>query len=261
MKRAYKESLERHNAPYRGASSREDVVNFDLAVMHDLFEIDKASGENEAFDGHKQFITDNLAALYHGDATAKASIPTAGKIVAVQKKDAEASDLTNWTRENSAILTTDGRDFLLDATGLLVPSGLVYSLEINPGDILQLRFRLSKLIGQETIFAFGAKNFNYTGDELIFLDLDGFWPGGYVEKRLYSQSRQTVQLVLYAVHQTTSNLPVKISLEDFSVNYLHETSVGLTGSDSLLKPELERQQCQLSFLEDRITTEEKGGGY
>ena len=35
MKRAYKESLERHNAPYRGASSREDVVNFDLAVMHD----------------------------------------------------------------------------------------------------------------------------------------------------------------------------------------------------------------------------------
>lgn len=261
MNKKHRNSLERHNAPFRGASSREDTVNFDLAVMHDLVHIEKVSGGNAGYDGHSDYITGNLSALYHGEGTTRNTIPTAGKIVTVLGPVEGLQDLTGWTEQNGANVSAAGNGYTVENTGLLVPSGLISLIEVNPGDILQLRFKLTKLTGQGASFAFGAEDLNYDGDALEILDLSAFSSGQYIEKRLHCQSRQELKVVLYPVYQTTSGTAVTVRFDDFSLNLLHETSVGLSGTDSVMKLELEEERQRLCFLEERITEPVKGGIY
>lgn len=259
MEKKHRHSLERHNAPFRGASLCEDSVNFDLAVLHDLHYIDRMHNGSEEKNGHLQFLDENRAALYHGEGTPFTTLATAGKIVSIQGKIDAASDLKEWTSENSATRTAEDDAFLLGASGLLLPSGFYYLLETNPGDILQLRFRLTKVTGQGTTLAFGAKDLNYDGDMLETVDLADFSSGQYIEKRLYCQSRQELKLVLYPAYQSESGTAVSVRIENFAVNKLQETEVGIVGNDAFLKPELEVQRQKINHIEERLTATKKEG--
>ena len=258
MENRYRPSLERHNAPYRGVSSREDSVNFDLAVMHDLFHLEKISGTSNQ-DGHQQDIQNNLTAILSGEKQAKSSIPTAGTMVSVLEKIQGKQDLTLWTGQNGARITASGEQLLLESDGKQLQSGVSTIVNVNPGDILSIRFKATMLKGQGVQFAIGAKNFDNDGDELKIADMETFATGQYIEKRLYCRSRQEVQVVLYLVHQIMYEQPVSLRIEDFSLSLLSETPVGLIGTDSSLKKELEKEENYLAFLEERITNKNQGG--
>lgn len=259
MQKTYRMSLERHNAPFRGISSKEDSVNFDLAVLHDMVHLEKISGGNPLFKGHTQQVKENLSALYYGEGQPTATIPTAGKIVSVLNSIPNKQDLTLWTKTNEVALSKTNKKYTFSSTGLLVPSGIVTLVEANPGDILSIRFKATKLKGQGTKLAIGAENFDSDGDDFKIVDLDGFTTGQYIEKRLYCTSRKDIKIVLYASYETVSGTPTELLVEDFSLNRLQETNVGTVGSDSVIKIELEKEKRRVSFLEDRITTNLKGG--
>lgn len=258
MSKTYRMSLERHNAPFRGISSKEDSVNFDLALMHDFFHLEKISGGNPLFRGHTQQIKDNLAALYHGETNTTASIPTAGKLVTTIGKVPDKQDLSLWTPTNGTTVVKSNNKFILSSNGLLVESGIVTIVEANPGDVLLLRFKVKKLTGQGTKMAIGAKNFTPDGNELLVLDLSQFTTGQYIEKRLRCTSRKDIELVLYSVYETVSGAAASVSIEDFSLSLLRETNVGIIGTDSTMKIEMEMERRKLSFLEDRITSAQRG---
>lgn len=257
MSNTYRMSLERHNAPFRGISSREDSVNFDLAVMHDAFHIEKVSGGNPLFRGHTQQIKDNLAALYHGESNTTATIPTAGRIVNNLGRIPDMQDLSLWTPTNGTTVVKGSNRFTLSSNGMLVESGITTIVEANPGDVLSLRFKLKKITGQGTKMAIGAKNFTEEGNDFMIVDLSQFTTGQYIEKRLRCTSRKDIEMVMYSVYETTNGVAASVLIEDFSLSLLQETTVGIIGTDSVMKIELEKENRRLSFLEDRITLNQK----
>lgn len=258
MTNNYRASIERHNAPFRGVSSREDAVNFDLAVLHDLFHIEKVSGGNTHYPGHKQHIKDNFSSLLIGEGQATSTIPTAGTLMKVIKPIEDKQDPTQWTKQNGATLTKEQDTYLLNADGKQLEAGLSTIVEVNPGDILSIRLKGTKVKGQGVQIALGAANFDNDGDELKVVDLDTFETSQYIEKRLYCRSRQEVRLVVYVVHQIAYENNVSLQLEDFSLNLLSETPVGLIGTDSQLKRDLKKEEQYIEFLEERITKRDTG---
>lgn len=253
----YRSSVERHNAPYRGISSREDAVNFDLAVIHDLFHLEKVSGGNKKVDGHKQFTQKNLSGLYLGETDVQTSIPTAGRFVSSIGEIPDTKDLTKWSKKNDAAAVKEGDGFRLTATGKLPAASLSTIITVNPGDIILLRLHIDKVIGQETKIAIGALNFNNDGDELDIYPLNDFQSGHYIEKRLYCTSRQDIRLALYVAYETKQGVPVEWLVKDFSVEKLNESLVGINGLEHTVKPALEVVRQSLSFVEEQI---EKGSG-
>lgn len=105
--------------------------------------------------------------------------------------------------------------------------------------------------------AIGAKNFTSDGDDFLILDLAQYTTGQYIEKRLRCTSRKDIELVIYSVYETVSGTATSVSIEDFSLSLLRETTVGIIGTDSTMKIEMEMERRKLSFLEDRITSAQK----
>lgn len=269
MTKTHRMSLERHNAPYRGTTRREDAVNFDLAVLHDLFHAEKVAGGNASFPGQTTSITNNFSALYHGEGEPTASIPTAGKITTLLKPfntpEQDIQDLSTWTTTGGVVLTGTPNKYTLSSNGTLVPGGLLATVTAEPGDILFLRFKLTKGNGQGVKVAIGAKDFNGDGDDLKIVSLADFSSGQYINKRLYCQSRQDIRLAIYSVYQTANGVLSNCSIEDFSLGFLHETPVGIIGTDTSpsedalsMKQVLALESKRLSFLEERITQTEGG---
>lgn len=251
----YRSSLERHNAPYRGVSSRQDVINFDLATMHDLFFIQKVGGANPSFLGHKHYIQNNLSALFTGETDVKTSMPTAGKIVHSLGPVGE-QDLSKWTKLQGATIKKDGTHWKASATGNLIKAGFKTIVTVDPGDILQMRFKMEKFNGSEVKIAIGALYYDSDGDNLDIYNLDDFRSFNYVDKRLSFSSRQDVEFVIYITYETKQGFPVDVLISDFSIERLSETDVSIRGAEEDIKPLIETADLTLSFVEEAY---EEGG--
>lgn len=256
MANTYRSSLERHNAPYRGVTSREDDVNFNLAVLHDLTQIQRVSGGHPSFSGHRDQIQDNLSAIYHGEGTVTASAPTAGMLV-TKTKTLPQSDPSGWSLTGGAVCNQKTGWRTWELKGTTHRSGLSKTVPLEPGDTLVLRAQISALqpIGA-TRFAWGARDFNGVEESLTFLDTADFLvgsgkkAGAYIEKRLRSEGRQEAEIVLYAVHGTEGT--TTLLLTDLSLSLYAENPAGIAPMDPSLKRRLDGTGDQLAFLEDQI---------
>lgn len=246
----YRSSIERHNAPYRGVSSRQDVVNFDLATMHDLFFIQKTSGDNPSFLGHQDFIQNNLKALFVGETNVKTNLPTAGKILCTLDTIGE-QDFTRWQKLEDTQVTKEGINYRMKSSGNFIKVGLKSLFTVDPGDILQMRLKIKKVAGVDVQIALGALNYDSEGDELDFYPLDDFGSFLYLDKRLSFSSRQDVELVFYLAYETKQGLPVEVLVSDFSVKRLEESTVSIQGVEENVKPLIATSILDTSFVEDQ----------
>ena len=255
--KTYRSSIEKQNAPYRGVSSREDAVNLHLAALHDLVRLEHLSDARPG--GHKKQITENIEAIYAGEGELTASIPTAGKVVRIKEAVPGKGNLSEWTPVNGASVQKTALGWQITTTGLLPVAGLQTTVSVNPGDILLIRFKLTKISGVETHAKLGKGIDSGTAEDSLFLDLDAFSTGQYIEKRLYSESREEIELAFYSAYETSAGIPTSCLVEDFSLHYLQETSVSVKGSDVHIKRELADQEQRLAFAEVRLMTHMEGG--
>lgn len=253
----YRSSIERMNAPYRGVTKREDAVNFELAALHDLFHIQKVAGGNPRFLGHKHYIQNNLSAIYVGETNVKTNTPTAGTFYNRIGEVEDANELADWSIRNGGEIHKEDNRYRLKANGLQAGVALTKIVTVNPGDIIQMRFKATSIKENNTIIALGALNFSNDGDDLDFYPLSAFKGGSYIEKRLHCQSRQDIQLVVYIAHETTQGSPVEWQVNDFSVNWLSESLVSINGLENTVKPALEVADLTLSYIDEEI---QKRGG-
>lgn len=256
MARKYRSSLERHNAPYRGTTSREDTVNFDLAVMHDLTHIEVVSGGNEKIPGHLDAIDENFSALYHEEGSITASIPTAGKLVS-KKRDLSNSIFDGWSLMGGATRKKETGWNRESLTGLTHQDGIKKVVSLEAGDILVVRANVTAKTGSAgTHFSFGAKTLNQGEVDIKKLDITSFLEGKgksagtYVEKRLYSESRQDVEIVFHVVDGAQGS--TTLFLADFSLALYYEQDIKVSGLDSSIKGRISGTKDHLEFLEDQI---------
>lgn len=256
MARTYRSSLERHNAPYRGTTSREDTVNFDLSVMHDLTHIEVVSGGNEKIAGHKDSIEENFSAIYHEEGLITASIPTAGKLVS-RKHTLSESIFDGWTLTGGATRKKELGWKSETLTGVTHQDGIKKIVSLEAGEILVLRVKLTAKTGSTgTHFSFGAKTINQGEEDLQtlatidFLENKGKRAGAYIEKRLYSESRQDVEVVFHAIEGAQGN--TTLLMTDFSLSLYSEQDIKVSGLDSSIKGRISGTTDHLEFLEDQI---------
>ena len=248
MAKTYRSSLERHNAPFRGTTRREDVVNFDLAVMHDLFHLQKISGGLDNFHGHKDKIQDNFTSLYHNEGEITASIPTAGKLV-VKLRDIERP-LSQWHPKLNAALTSMHEE---RNTFKLVSSthqaGIFTTFKLNPGDIISLRLKVESLTNNQLEFALGTPSNSNTEDIDRYKIADFYEKPRIIEKRLYSDTDQEIEFGIYGIwgHEGRSELKIK----DVSLSYLYEKDSSLEGIDSDMKLSIRQVEKEIESLNKR----------
>ena len=257
MSREYRASIERMNAPYRGVSSRQDAVNFELATLHDLFHLRKVSGGMVNHKGHQNYIQNNLGGIFIGETDVKTSAHTAGTMLSRLGEVEDSNNLKGWSAVNGASVIENNFNYLVSTTGLQTQAGFTKTVTVNPGDIIQIRFKVRTIEESGTQMAVGAVNFSSDGDELDVLPLAAFKGGKYVEKRLYCTSRQDIKIVVYPAYETTQGTKVSLFISDFSVDWLSEVSVGVNGLEHTVKPSLEVASQTLNYIDEQ--SKKKGG--
>lgn len=249
VKKKYRSSLERHNAPFRGTTRREDLVNFDLAIMHDLFHIGKISGLDNHI-GHKQKIKDNLTALYYneGEVTAGDQIFTTGnlfyKIATIDKP------IQNWQRNFNATLTpVESKHNTYELKSSTHQAGIVTTLKMSPGDVLSIRVKVEALTNNQLSFAIGSPYNDNVPDIEQFKIADFYQNPHYVEKRIISQSNQTLEIGFYGIFGQEGNSTLRLS--DFELSLLYQQPTNIKGIDSELKINLRDIENQIETLEKK----------
>ena len=254
QRNTYRPSLERFNAPFRGTTRREDTVNFDLAVMHDLTHLAKISGELEV-PGHRTAIDDNFAAIYTSEGDITSHHPSAGQLV-TRQETLPNMEPTKWTPLTQATIKKTPGWSHYTLAGTLHQSGIKKVIQGHPGDIITIRFAVNALHpGVGGNFAVGSSNLLQDMPDLTYYSADDFrnqTQVRYVEKRLLVETQQQIDLVVYAVHGSEFNSILQ--LHDFSVSYYKERLVKATGLDSHIKQETSRLHQEIGDLANRITS-------
>lgn len=244
----YRSSLERHNAPFRGTTRREDVVNFDLAVMHDLFHLQKISGGLDNFHGHKNMIEDNLSSLYYNEGEITASIPTAGSLV-VKLSDIDRP-LSQWHPKLNATLTPEHEERntfrLISSTH---QAGVFIPLKLNPGDIIALRLEIEAMENSHLEFALGTPSNSNEEDIDRYYISDFYNAPRIIEKRIYSDTDQQIELGIYGTWGHEGRTVLK--LKNMSLSYLYEKETVLEGMDSQLKFGIRQTEKEIDSLNKR----------
>ena len=251
IKEKHRLSVEKINAPFRGVTSREDFTNANAAIVHDLIYNQRISGYKDGVRGHKQQEEDNFSLIYHGEGyNATSSLPSAGKYIKANENLLISSNLidTNWTTFNATKTLVGENKIQLSSNGLLDPAYISSQLEVNPGDIIYLRFKLKKILGNADSVYIGVDIINNNDSDLKRFNLTKNNTSQYYDKRLYCRSKETLTIKIY-IHKDPEKLePTTIELEDFSIQYLTETEVSLSGIDKAMKINLNEIEQKLEFL-------------
>lgn len=258
--KTYRNSLEKHNAPFRGVSSRNDYVNHRMAVTHDLLEIYNVSGGNPLIHGHKQTNEDNLTAIIEGTKNITTDNYTAGVIKNITSERKDLVDLSTWRIPP----LTYGVIERVGARGwkLIPPSvdrgffELDKTLRVKAGDKLMIRFK-PKDWKAETVYTFGALNFDSSGHNMKPLKVDennsfNKVKNSYFEHILRFDEEREVRLAIKTVNSddgTLSNDP--LYMEEFGIYHIEETDVYIRSLDGEIKPMVNGSQMLLEKLERR----------
>ena len=249
MAKHYRPSIEKFNAPYRGSTDRNDDVNFHLSLVHDLAHLERVSGGNQSYVGHKQQIRNNFSAIYQGEGEITAEMPTAGRLT-TNRFDYENKLPTQWTKVSQGTVTKLPGWNTYSLKGLLHQSGIVTLVDAVPGDIIVIRTSIEASVDSLSQFALGATNTLDGQPDLDIYDAKLFIDDArYIEKRIPIDTQQRVELAFYATHgvQGKSDL----TLKDFSVSCYNQNTLGVTGMDDYIKIELSRLSKHLNMLNDQ----------
>ena len=251
VRKDYRSSLETHNAPYRGSTRREDAVNFDLAVIHDLMHIERVSGANEKYKGHKQHINENLTSLYYSEGEITSSIPTAGFLT--KREETITPNIPDWTKQFQATLTSSTSKWkTYTLSGSTHLAGAETVLMLNPGDIVVLRVQVNALIDNNLKFAIGSPWNNGAPDYLIHKTSDFYNKPHYIEKRIVSETQQEVRIGIYAVYGSEGNN--KLELTNISIARMYQEVSNVEGMDTSTKQKINNIEHQVKNLEKRKDT-------
>lgn len=256
----YRTGLEKHNAPYRGVSSRYDFTNFYLSVAHDLLHNYNVSGENPAIKGHKQQIQDLLSAIIEGNTDITTAEYTAGTIKKVIETMTDASNLSKWRRIN---LTFGDIEKVSEEDWLIKPPEInqgfleyEFPVHVKPGDKIMFRFKPEDWDGL-THYQFGAINFDSSGDRYKSLqtDSDNSYmdiTNRYFEYTLRFDEERDARLSIRTNNSSDGNLRnTPITLKEFGVYLVEETPVYRRGFSEDIIPMVNDVLSQLKYWKER----------
>lgn len=270
----YRTSLERHNAPFRGVSSRSDYVNFQLAVSHDLLHVFNLSGGNVAIDGHKQETAQTLSAVMNGTEDLTRVRYSAGVIKTIEEEFKELSNLNNWTvppltygevseEYTKEIQSGETISYEGTPTWRLIPPEtdrgffeLEHLLHVKAGDKLLIRFK-PKHWDPSTVYQFGALNFDSNGHNFKKLEVDNYnsyteLSNRYFEHILRFDEERDVRLAIQTTNTVDGVLGNEpLTLEEFGIYSIEETPVYTRSLETELKPMVEAARVTLKRLEER----------
>jgi len=244
LEKKHRHSIEKKNAPYRGVSGKEDFVNGTMEVIHDLLDIANISGEK----GHRKAITDRMDLLVAGEEGELSSrFYQTGKICRVEESTFN-TDLTTWTKVNNTTVTKNGETFLVSEQGLLDPAGLRLSVDVQPGDIYMLSMKIRPVSGKINELSWGASRINLGNKDIEKIDLTGKSSGVYLDKRLYCQHREQMEIALYLHDLPTALAATAVEISDFHIYKVYEEEISLKGLEVESKVELEEMSQMIKSL-------------
>ena len=253
----HKLSIERYRAPYRGVTSKYDFVNFYLGVTHDLKYGENHIGLDENFRGLIQKESDNFKVIFTGEnATPTTSLASAGKYVHIADDILIDKDLRNWQIQNEGEIKkfSNKESYNFSSKGLKDPVFISKTINLYPGEIAYIRFKIKKIKGNADSIYIGTDNINGTGEDLKKINLKNESSAIFVDKRLYSNERQSVLLKIY-LHKIPQKLePTEITIEDLSIQYMTEKDISVGGIENEIKPSLDNLEEKISYMKKR-----KGG--
>lgn len=244
----YRPSLKRHNAPYRGVTSEKDVIDFNLGILHDVQFLMKISGGLEGFRGHSHKIKDNLSAIYHGEGEITATIPSAAKLTT--KAEKLNYPFSGWVPVGTITNTTLTGTNRYQLTSSLHQTGMSKTIPVEPGQILVIRVHITASNTSARNFAIGALNVQgETSDLNLFSAIDFRGDKShYIEKRIYVETKQDLEVVFYNVYGTEGQN--QLTLKDFNVFLYRQLPTQLEGVDNTIKNQLAHSIQQLDIIEE-----------
>jgi len=244
LEKKHRHSIEKKNAPYRGVSGKEDFVNGTMEVIHDLVDIANISGEK----GHRKIIQDRMDLLVSGEGGGLESrLYQTGRICRVEESN-WSTDLTTWQRVNNTTVTKNGKTFIVSEGGLLDPAGIRLGIDVQPGDVYMLSMKIRPLTGKVDEIKWGASRINLGNKELETLNLTGKSTGVYVDKRLYCQHREQMEIALYLHDLPTTLAATSVEISDFHIYRVYEEEIRLKGLEMESKVELEEMSQEIKSL-------------
>lgn len=244
-------SIEKYNAPYRGATSRYDFVNFYLGVTHDLKYIQNQLGFSSNFKGLKQKEKTNFEMLFIGEGSEPtATISSAGKYVHLLDDVEIDKDLSTWNTQNDAVVVKNEKSFNVKSAGLKDPVSISKTITVHPHDIIYIRFKIKKIKGRCDSIYIGTDNINGTGEDLKKINLINESTSIYVDKRLYCTQRETITFKIY-LHKIPDTLEsTEIKIEDISIRYMSEKDISIGSIEYELKSSLNNMEEKIKYLKN-----------
>lgn len=258
--RTFRNSLEKHNAPYRGVSKKSDYVNYYLATTHDILEIYNESGGGSHKKGHKQINQDNFSAIINGNKNVTTKNYTSGVIKKINKEIKDASNLNNWKIPNLTYGTIkkEGK-----SSWTLIPPQkqkgffeLTYPLSVKPGDKVMVRFKPNKWTGN-TSFTIGAENIGSSKEDKKDLMVNEEFDfhtlsNTYFEHIVRFDEERDILLSIKSKNNIDGTLGEEpLHILNFGVYEIEETSVGIKSLEKEIKPMVNEGTLVLKNLEKR----------
>lgn len=256
----YYPSTERHNAPYRGVSSKQDYVNFHLGATHDLLNIFNISGKNENIEGHEDIIDGNLTSVFEGEKEIKHVTYSAGTIKKVLEKKEALSNLENWTIPHMTYgqIRNTGQDSW-EFTPPEIERGffeLEHIFHVSPGDKILIRFKIDEW-NPDTVYRFGARFFDASGDNFKELEVTEWKTysdnvDNYFEHTLRFDEERDVRMAIQTTNSQQGTLgesPLRI--KEFGIYAIEEFDVYNRSLEKDIKPKIKSSQLTLKQIEER----------
>lgn len=252
IKNQLRPTMIRTNSRFRGPTEIVKFTNFVQEAAHDIKLLANVMDGNDFLkkDGHTDFIYNNFAKLVNGtDEGIHANSPSVATLCRPTDNVFKNLNLlsSDWIAYGSCVRTGANDIYQLESPGLLDPSGISTELMVDAGQVIYIRMAVRLLEGDTTSFSLGSDNItNGTekGDIKRFI-LPQNGSTIYVDKRLYCQHRESINLNI-DVHRLPHNLQAaKVEVSNVEIRYMTENNVLLQPSNGVLKP-------RVDLLHDKI---------
>ena len=244
MKR-HRHTLERRNAPYRGASTQEDFVLPYTKAVRDLTRLLYLAGK----EGHRKQTDGLLDRMIAGrDGELRNSVFPAGKMVKVEREE-WGQDPSEWESIGGAVVSSSGRGYILSEEGLLDPAGIRLRVPVSPGDVIWLSFFIRPVSGALEDVSFGAVRINNGAKEMQNIGLSTQTDGVWVDKRLYCDEREEAELAILLHDQPAILSAGACYIESLEWGFVVETETELLGYDHVKDVESRKMKRRIDAIE------------
>lgn len=242
LKKNLRPTMVKTNARFRGLTSSLDYVNMVNEAVHDITLLGKTLDETDEVKGQSTFIRNNFNQYVSGvEEEPVSNIPSSSVMYAVKedvlRSGNPVANLLLWEKFGGCTTTEIDNGYRLAADGTMTASGIRIAIDVEPGDLIMMRFAIAKESGfvEANEIRFGSPDVNNIGNfheytlslanhigyvdrvieclyrESIHLEIgliyDGFVLGGGTADFLYPEIRK--------VHRReVSLLPMNLGMKD-----------------------------------------------